>query len=76
MTSDDGEARAVAVADEDVQATVVAIIEAGQDADPELLASLAGSYPARALVAGALSLGSDVRENPQAMRLLCLSATM
>ena len=57
MTSPDGETGELAVAGEEVQAAVVAIMEAGHEAEPDLLASLAGDHPPRALVAAALYLG-------------------
>ena len=73
MTSDDGEARAVAVAPRDVRTAVEAILQQGGGAGPELLASLAGGHPSQALLAEASSLGINLRENRQALRLLCLA---
>ena len=73
MTSNDGEARAVAVAPRDVRTAVEAILLHQGDAGPELLASLAGGNTARDLLACASSLGVNLSENRQALRLLCLA---
>ena len=74
MTSAEQETRAVAVANRDVRAAVEAILLQGNGAEPEVLANLARGHTARALVVGASSLGIDLRENRQALQLLCMSA--
>ena len=73
MTSNDGVTRAVAVAGRDVLGAVEAVLLQGPGAPPHMLANLARGHTARALVVGASSLGIDLRENRQALRLLCLA---
>ena len=73
MTSNDGETRAVAVAPRNVQDAVEAILLQGPGAQPDVLADLAGGHNAPALLDCASSLGVNLREDRQALQLLCLA---